>query len=361
MVEVRPSKTGPFAWRRIGSILFRLAVFGGAVSLLARGVRWSDLGDGLRDVRPVLLIVVVALNAVMIGLKAIRLRWLLARERASFAACFLALLTSSAINNVVPFRGGDIARLWILQRLAGATKATAATITVIERLIDVGALALVAIPASFYVGAQRWAVPTASIVLVAAVGLLLGLKRLVDAPSDASRVASVIPRRSYLREKLTEVTHHVAEGVTVLTNHALLSKAAALSIVIWFVETMMVITCARALKMVISGPLAVITLLGINLALALPSTPANLGPFEAGVVAVLTAAGFAKPRAIAFGLVYHLVQVVPVTIAGLTVVAFADLGLLPRRSSPGTRLPELKAIRLEIRATEEASGGAERT
>ena len=293
--------------------------------------------------------------------KAFRLRWLLTRERASFAACFLALLTSSAINNVVPLRGGDIARMWILQRLTGVTKATAAAITVIERLIDIGALALVAIPASFYTGSQRWAVPVASVVLVAAVGLLLGLRRLVDAPSDASRVASAMPRRSYLREKLAEVAHRVADGVTVLTNHALLGKVAALSITIWFVETMMVITCARALNMVISGPLAIITLLGINLALALPSTPANLGPFEAGVVAVLTAAGLAKPQAVAFGLVYHLVQVVPVTIAGLAIVAFADLGLRTRGSSPGTRLPELKAIRLEIRATEEASGGAERT
>jgi uncharacterized protein (TIRG00374 family) len=362
VAEIRLSRSGPFSWwRRIASILFRLAVFGGAVSLLAHGVRWSDLGKSLRDVRPVLLIAVVALNAVMIGLKAIRLRWLLARDSAGFAGCFLALLTSSAINNVVPLRGGDIARLWILQRLAGVTKATAAAITVIERLIDVGALALLAIPASFYAGAQRWAVPTSSVVLVAAVGLLLGLRRLVDASSDASRVPIAIRRRSYVREKLAEVTHRVAEGVTVLANHALLSKAAVLSVTIWFVETMMVIVCARALKMVISSPLAVITLLGINLALALPSTPANLGPFEAGVVAVLTTAGFAKPQAVAFGLVYHLIQVVPVTITGLAIVAFADLGLRPRRSSPGTRLPALKALRLEIRATEEASGGAERT
>jgi glycosyltransferase 2 family protein len=352
-------KARSHVWRRAASVFFRLAVFGGAVSLLASGVRWNEVGASLRDVSPFLLFFVVALNAVMMGLKALRLRWLLAPQRVTFITCFIALLTSSAINNVVPLRGGDIARLWILERRAGITKAKAAAIAVIERLVDIGALAALAIPVSLYARSQRWATATSSVVLVGSVGLLVLLRLLVKVRPQSATVAISRPRQSYFRTKLAGVARGLAQGATVLKDDVLLSKAVGLSIAIWLVETVMVIVCARALKMVIPIPLAVVTLLGINLALALPSTPANVGPFEAGVVVVLTAAGFAKPQALAFGLVYHLVQVVPVTIAGLAVVASGDFP--SRSSSLATNLREPKAIRLEIPVTEGASRGAERT
>jgi uncharacterized membrane protein YbhN (UPF0104 family) len=60
-----------------------------------------------------------------------------------------------------------------------------------------------------------------------------------------------------------------------------------------------------------------------------PAAPASAGPFEGATVVVLTLAGIAKGPALAFGLVYHAIQVVPVTIAGLAVVYHLGISLAP--------------------------------
>ncbi len=68
-------------------------------------------------------------------------------------------------------------------------------------------------------------------------------------------------------------------------------------------------------------------MLAINVAMAVPSSPAGAGAFEGAVVVVLTLAGIGKSPAVAFALLYHLVQVVPVTVAGTLVVWRAGLTL----------------------------------
>src|SRR5579871_1102864 len=93
----------------------RVVVVGGALLYVARGVAWTQVGKILQGANLALLLAVVALNACMMTLKAVRLQLLLT-STASLKACFLAKLTASAINNVVPFRGGDVARLWMLER-----------------------------------------------------------------------------------------------------------------------------------------------------------------------------------------------------------------------------------------------------
>lgn len=55
----------------------------------------------------------------------------------------------------------------------------------------------------------------------------------------------------------------------------------------------------------------------MNISTVLPSTPGQLGVFEATTAWALTAAGVAPERALACGILYHLVHVVPVFVVGL--------------------------------------------
>ena len=59
-------------------------------------------------------------------------------------------------------------------------------------------------------------------------------------------------------------------------------------------------------------------LLAVNLALAVPfQPPGNFGTIEVGATLALVALGVAKEQALAFGIVYHLLQVVPVGALGI--------------------------------------------
>jgi glycosyltransferase 2 family protein len=296
-------------------------VFSAAVALLVRGIRWGDVRLCLRDARPMLLVAVVALNAAMMFVKSVRLRYLLSPAEATTGASFRALLTSSALNNVLPLRSGDVARLWMLERSSGVTKMAALGAFLIERLVEIGALALLAGAAALFVASQRWAVVAAPLVLLGTVGLLALLRAAASSARASSGGEGSEPRARW-RGKLADISRRLSHGTTVLARWPVLARAVWLSLAAWLIETLMVVACAEALHLTISIPLAIVTLLGINLALALPSTPSNAGPFEAAAVVVLTLAGLPKPAALAFALTYHVVQVLPVTAVGLGVLAF---------------------------------------
>jgi uncharacterized protein (TIRG00374 family) len=304
-------------FRRAGLLVLRLAVVAAAGVFLVKGVAWAQVTSTLRSTNLLLLAGVVAINACMMALKASRLRLLLGRFP-SFRSCFLAKLTTSAINNVLPFRGGDMARVWMLERHAGITKSSAAAVAVVEALFELVSLAAISFLGALASRGQRWATGTASLLLGAAVVLLWLLKRVnvngATTPAEGGRARNPLGPIRRLIER-------VEPGLRALRQPRTIAVAMALSFGIWILEIAMVMLCARAIHLSIGPALATLVLLGINLAMALPSMPASAGAFEGGATLVLVLSGLAKGPAIAFALLYHVVQVVPVTLAGLAVVS----------------------------------------
>jgi uncharacterized protein (TIRG00374 family) len=314
--------------KRFANVALRVVAVSLTGAFVVWGVRWREVVESLRNVDGVLLSLVVAANACMMAVKAIRLRLLLGPRRASFGFCFLALLTSSAINNVAPLRGGDVARLWMLSRNAGISKAAAIGVTVVEKLVDLLSLAALVMVVAWFIPSQRWAEYAAPIVLAVGVTLLVVLslsardgKRTgclqVDVPGPWGRLWS----------RVHALGERFALGVRTLREPSTLTSVMALSLLAWICEIVMVALCARALGIPVGLALGPVILLGINLAIAVPSAPASTGPFEGATVVVLSLAGIAKGPALAFALTYHAVQVIPVTLAGLAVASHLGIAL----------------------------------
>ena len=308
------------ATRGAVSLAARIALVGAAFWFVLRGVNGAVVAATLRQARPGPLVAVVALNALVMGVRAVRLRLLL-RGAAGLLACWLAKLTASAMNNVIPFRGGDMARLWMLQRHARISKAGAAAVAVVEGLFDMAMLGGLALIAAAGLRTERWALGVAAVVGPSA-ALLIGLsRRLARRPRAATQDAGRW-RRAFFR-----LAARIEPGVRALRQRGVISRVAATSLLSWAVELCMVVVCARAVHLPIGPRLAAVVLLAINVAMAVPSSPAGAGAFEGAVVVVLTLAGIGKSSALAFAVLYHLVQVVPVTIAGTLVVWRAGLTL----------------------------------
>jgi glycosyltransferase 2 family protein len=63
---------------------------------------------------------------------------------------------------------------------------------------------------------------------------------------------------------------------------------------------------------------AVLVLLAVNLALAFPiAPPGNIGTVEVGATLALVGLGVPKEQALAFGIVYHVLQVAPIGLLGI--------------------------------------------
>jgi glycosyltransferase 2 family protein len=329
-------------FRKAALVSLRLIVMGGALAFVVHGVAWAQVRKTLQGASLALLVAVVAVNAGMMTLKAVRLQLLLTRT-ASLKACFLAKLTASAINNVVPFRGGDVARLWMLERHAGIPKSAAVAVGVVEALFELFALAAISLAGALMIPAQRWAVHVTP-ALLGASAVLIAASRYVGGGSMARPPTAVVPfDLSGLSGRLRALASRMRAGTTGLREPGTVAVVLTLSFCVWGLEIAMVVLAARAVHLALNPALAAVVLLGINLAMALPSMPAGAGTFEGGALLVLMLSGVAKETGLAFALLYHLVQVVPVTLIGMVIVSKAGFRLdrlsIPRREAQRSRSP----------------------
>jgi glycosyltransferase AglD len=280
-----------------------------AVALVAHRLNWGGVWAAIRRARLDLLGAVIALNALMLMIRTARLQLLLAPARASFGDLFLAVLTSSALNNVFPLRAGDVARLYMLESCAGISKSTATAIAVVEKLLEVAVLAALGLLATCFAPEQSWALGAGAVALGVAVGALAILRRTTDAGG--------IGGPGFIRT----LAARIAPGISVLRSSGATAEALGASLGAWTCEIAMIMLCARAIGLTVGPVLAVVVLLGINLAISVPALPAAAGTFESAAAVILVLARVGKPAAVAFAVLYHVVQVVPVTAAGLAVLA----------------------------------------
>jgi uncharacterized membrane protein YbhN (UPF0104 family) len=212
----------------------------------------------------------------------------------------------------------------MLERTAGVTKSAALAITLIENLIEIAVLAMLGFAASWLVRGQRWATVTTPVIISTTLVLLFLLRA---SAARMAKAATTEPRPSAQGGGLVggwprarQFFVHLEPGFRALSGPGVCVRVGLLSLGAWTCEATMILLCARSMGLDVSLPLAGIVLVGINLALTLPSTPASAGPFEGATVAVLLFAGLAKGPAVAFALFYHAIQVVPVTVAGVAVL-----------------------------------------
>ncbi len=95
------------------------------------------------------------------------------------------------------------------------------------------------------------------------------------------------------------------------------AKVAALTLLCWGVELLMVRWVVAGLGATLSVEQGVLVLVLGALALLIPGLPANIGPFEAAVTVGLGAAGLPAVKALPAAVLYHLIHTVPATLLGL--------------------------------------------
>jgi uncharacterized membrane protein YbhN (UPF0104 family) len=84
----------------------------------------------------------------------------------------------------------------------------------------------------------------------------------------------------------------------------------------WLVDMLTVMAALRAVGAPYTFATAAFILLAINLAISVP-TPANSGTLELGALVALHALGVEPSKAIAFAVLYHAAQVLPILAIGV--------------------------------------------
>jgi uncharacterized membrane protein YbhN (UPF0104 family) len=107
----------------------------------------------------------------------------------------------------------------------------------------------------------------------------------------------------------------------------------AVSWLAWANEVVMLVLFQHAFHLELSVRTAVLTLVGINAAIAIPAAPGNFGTFEAGAAFALCAAGAPRDLALSYALTFHLTHVVPVAVVATVVYLVRSYRTTPAGAS----------------------------
>jgi uncharacterized membrane protein YbhN (UPF0104 family) len=288
----------------IGKIALRAVVIAAVavgLYLFVRDLDGHALLVALRDaaLAPVVLAALVCFGNMF--MKSLAWRVLLgSAHRVPVVRIFRYTLAAFAGSLLVPARAGEALRLYLLKRHDGVPVTTAASVALAEKLLDGSALVLV-------VAQLLWIRPG----LPSWVGRSIALLVLFSA---AGVVALIVVRRVAHPQGFVG---RLAAGMMVLSRPRTTALALGAYVVgqLGDVTAVLLVLGAVGIHVGLGG--ALLVHLAVNVAIMVPSTPGNLGSLEIGALAALQLLGVPPAAAMAFALLYHAMQAVPLLVVGL--------------------------------------------
>lgn len=283
----------------------------------------AAMSDVLVRLEPLTLSAIPPLILVNMGMRAVRWRVLLS-ECGNFRLwpIFSALMVGYLINNVLPARGGDIMRAWLLGNAAGIAKSRILATVLVERILDMSAvIVMVGIAASF-IPFPLW-IQKGGLVLaagtVAALAFMLVLTstslRLVDA---AMRPVHRISPWTGSRAQMM-ATEFVG-GISSFRRPRVTFGFFGLTVLVWASEIAVAVLVGHAFRLSLSPVEGWILMLFTVFASFVPALPGQLGAFEVAVVSGLEFLGRQGAPALGFAVAWHLLLLISTSVIGVLCV-----------------------------------------
>ncbi len=270
------------------------------------------------------LIIAALINLLVVGIKAYRWQLIMDPQRkngqtrrSSYWLVLKATLLGLAGNNLLPVRGGDWLKIYILGNWVGKSKASLASMTGLEKMFEgitilvlFGFFSLIALfPGQNHHTFPIW-VKTGSMIvsLAVAASLLICISLLYYHKININNHKS---------GKISKFIRKLGSGMDVLSRKKVLTGTILISLTTSLLQILTLWACQKAFDIHFTLWVPTIVFIAINLAIVIPSAPSNIGPFETAAVLTYTWIGLKTETAFNIALMYHAVQFLPVTIFGM--------------------------------------------
>lgn len=289
-------------------------MLGGGYACL-RGLRPEALRDAVAAARWWPLVAGTFLNFLNMGCKAACWNTLLAPEfPVGVLRLFRYQITASAMSAVAPMRAGEAVRVWLLKARDGVPLPNVMAVAVAEKVLDALAMLLLVAPLPWLLDdLPVWVARTIALMCaggtLVAVGMWLAARFITPAQWSPSWRAAV--------DILHQPLHRVASALAVL-------------VASWFADLAAVWLVLYAVGLPLPLAAGLLILLTLNLAIAVPSTPAQIGALELGAIAALKVFGVSNEQALAFAMLYHAIQIIPLLLVALIDIRFVLGARRPR-------------------------------
>ena len=249
-----------------------------------------------------------------------------------FGTALRTTIIGFAASAVLPARAGEVLRPYLLARREQISAPAAFATIIIERLIDLATVLLMfavfvfTVPAGAITADPRHLSRVQFWGTVAAGGALLGLAVLFALAGHperlgraALRIESILPAR--LAAAVARFVETFAKGLAVMRHPARLLEAVALSMPLWLSIALQIWLVSRAFHITFPFTGTFLVLMFLVVGVAVP-TPGAIGGFHAAYeIAIATFFSAPVDRVVGAAIVLHAISFVPVTIAGLLLMA----------------------------------------
>jgi uncharacterized membrane protein YbhN (UPF0104 family) len=288
------------AARTVGRAVAMLAVAAGVV-LVARTVDGRALWRVFAEVSVPLVLAAGALHFVTLGWKAEYWRATIAPvAKVPLRAMLRYEIVCATASALFPARAGDVLRVVVLHRERGVPLRYGGSIAAMEKGADVLSLMLVAAPIPWLLHASGLEVPP-------------WVRRATQLVALFALAAMVLASIAALVPSVRSLLHFPA----VSRPSRLVGRALGAVVLSWATDLVEIALVLAAVGLHASPGAACLVLLSIAVAICVPVAPGHAGSLELGAIAALDVLGAPRDRAIAFALLYHAMQIVPVVVAGL--------------------------------------------
>lgn len=231
---------------------------------------------------------------------------LLLQDKATYSQVFFTIGEGYLLNNVLPFRLGEVGRAFLLSRKAGLGFMQVLSTILIERAFDiVMAVAILLFSLPFVVGgefARQAAVGIGALVAAGLVALFVLARNQAWAERNFDRIADRIP----VLKRLSGQVHAFFEGLQVLTSLPRFIKFILLLLVNWGIGLLQMYLVILAFFPNAQPVWAAFTLGVMAMGVAVPSSPGSIGVLEASFMAAMALFVSDKALSLAAALTAHL-------------------------------------------------------
>lgn len=317
--DYRRSDSSPVSSRPSARVWLQFSV-GILVTLLAfwflaSKIDWRQFWIEVISIPVWVLALVVAVYWISMVVRAACWQTLLQRK-VSLGQAVLALNEGYILNNLLPFRLGELGRAVLLGRRSNLGTFYILSTIVVERAFDMAiavSLLLLVLP---QIVQQGWVRVIALLLLL---GITLGLLALYLAGRYRAwlegRMAAWSQHFAVIRW-VQPILQSLLDGFSVINRFQYFALSFGLLALSWLLA--IVRDWVLLQELVAGAPVwwAALAISGANLGGALPSAAASLGTFEAGAVSALEQVGVASEKALAYALIVHVIHLISSSLIG---------------------------------------------
>jgi uncharacterized protein (TIRG00374 family) len=321
--------------------LLRLLI-GVSISVLTlwlafRSISISELADVLREVS--LFWVFMAVVSILINHfgKAIRWKILMGKEgkKIRFLPFLASLMIGQMVNLIVPIRLGEFTRAYQIGSLGPGTVYVLGSV-LIEKVLDMLGYALMFFLLLLAYPTPEWINHSATGFIITALvitGLLFSFTFMKERVEKILlRLIKKFPEKFQL--KVTPWIITFLNSLVPLKSPTILLWVSFWNIVIWGTGLLTNQFVAYSLNLDLPWIAPVLILIVLQAGISIPSVPGRIGVIELLSIMALGLFGVDKTTALAFGIILHLVILLPITIMGAVLMAIPGVWQKVPENSP---------------------------